>query len=95
MEGAALNHDMAAQFPGRAELDHLEKRVFDNGIGKARGNIRNLGSLLLGLLDIGIHKYGAAGTQIHRMLGKQRFLRKILGGIAQRIGEILNERAAA
>ena len=95
VEGAALNHDMTSQFPGRAELDHLEERVFDHGIGKTRGNIRNLGSLLLGLLDIGIHKYGAAGTQIHRMLGKQRFLRKILGGIAQRIGEILNERAAA
>ena len=86
---------MTAQFLGRAQLDDLEQGVFDHGIGKACGDIRNLRAFLLGLLYIGIHEHRAPGTQVHRVLGKQGLLRKILGRIPQRICKILNKGAAA
>ncbi len=47
------------------------------------------------LFYIGIHKYGAPGSQIHRGLRKEGFFGKALCGVAQRGGEVLNKGAAA
>ena len=95
MEGAALDYNVTAQLSGRAELDNLEQGVFDNGVGKARGNIRHLRSLFLGLLHIGVHKHCAAGSQVHGVLGKKGLPGKGFRRIAQRVGEILDKGAAA
>ena len=95
VEGSALNNDMSAKIRGRGQFDHLIQGIFDHGIGKSRGNIRNTGTFLLGLLDVGIHKHRAAGTQIHGSLGKKGLPGKALSGISQRSGEVLNKRAAA
>ena len=95
VEGAALDHNMAAQLLGGAQLDDLKQGVFDDGIGKPRGNIGDLGSFLLSLLHVGIHEYGAAGAQVHGILGKQGLFGKALRRIAQGIGEVFNKGAAA
>ena len=55
MKSTALHDDMAAKLLRRGQLDDLIQSVFDHGIGKAGGNIRNRGTFFLCLLDIGIH----------------------------------------
>ena len=95
VEGSALNHNVPPQFPGVRQLDDLEQSVFDYAVSQAGGNIGNLRPLLLGLLDVGIHEYGAAGPQIDGMFRKQRLPCETGGGIAQGGGEIFNEGTAA
>jgi len=57
---AALHHYMTAQPIGMGELDHFEQRIFDDGIGKAGGNIGHRRAFLLCLLHIGIHEHRTA-----------------------------------
>ena len=95
VEGAALDHDVLSQGFCRGQLDDLEQSIFDNGIRKACGNIRDFRSFLLGLLHIGVHEHRAAGAQVHGSLGKQGFLGKIRSRIAQGGGKVFNKRAAA
>ena len=82
VEGSALNNDVFSQILGGSQLNDLVQGVFDDRIGKARRDIGNGRALLLGLLDVGIHEHRAAGAQIHRCLGKERFVGKFLGGKA-------------
>ena len=95
IEGAALHHDVPPQLGRVGQLDDLIQGVFDDGIGKAGGDVRNAGPFLLGLLHVGVHEHGAAGAQIHRVLGKERLLGEALGAVAQGVGEVFDEGAAA
>ena len=95
IEGAALDHNVAAQLGGIGELYDLIKGVFDDGIGKTGGNVLNGGPFLLGLLYVGIHEHGAAGAQIHRVLGKKGLLCKVLCAVAQGICKVFDKGAAA
>ena len=95
IEGTALYHDMATQFRSVCQFNDLIQCVFDNGIGKACGNIRHAGSFFLGLLYIGIHKHRAAGTQIHRMLCEKGFFRKFMRSKTQRVSKVFNEATTA
>ena len=95
VEGAALDHNVAAQVGGVGQFNDLVEGVLDDGVGQARGNVADLGALLLGLLDIGVHEHGAAGTQVHGIFSEQGLLGKAGGGEAQGAREILDEGAAA
>ena len=95
VEGAALHHDLASQLGGVGHLDDLEQRVLDDGIGKAGGNVGNLGPFLLRLLHLGIHENRAAGSQIDGMLCEQGRLREILHAVIQGLRKGLDEGAAA
>ena len=95
VESATLNHDVPTQILRGCQLDDLVQGIFDDGVGKTRGDIGDGGSLLLGLLDVGIHEHRAPGTQVYRSLGKESLLGKALGGKAQRGSKVLNKRAAA
>ena len=95
IEGAALHHDVVAQLAGVGQLDDLEQGVFDDGVGKSGGDIRHRRALLLGLLHVGVHKHGAAGAQIHRVLGEQGFIGELGRRKAQGIGEVFQKRTAA
>ena len=50
VEGAALHHNVVAQFPGIFQLHNLEKGILDYGKADACGNIRQGRPFLLGLL---------------------------------------------
>ncbi len=91
---AALYDDFFSKLAGVGQLDNLKKGVFDNGIRKPCGNIGDRSAFLLGLLDLGIHKYRAARAKVNRVFGKQRFFCKILDGVIQRFCKGLNKRAA-
>ena len=95
VEGAALHHDVFAQVGGVGQLDDLVKGVFDDGVGKSRGNVLHRRALFLRLLDVGIHEHGAAGAKIDGIFGEQCFLGEALGAVAQGIGEVLDKGAAA
>ena len=86
---------MAAQIPGVGQLDHLIQGVFDDGVGKTGGNVLEGRPLLLSLLHVGVHKYGAAGAQIDGIGGKESLLGELGGGVAQGIGKVFKEGAAA
>ena len=95
MEGAALHHHMLAQRLGAGELDDLEQRVFDHRAGQTRGDVLHGRALLLRLLDVGVHKHGAARAQIDGLGREERLCGKALRRIAHGHGEILQERSAA
>ncbi len=95
MERAALHHNVRPQLFGIGQLNHLEQRVFDHRAGQSGADVLNGRALLLRLLDVGVHKHGAARSQIHRLPGKQRFRCKALRRIAHGIREVFQETAAA
>ena len=78
VEGSALHDNVFAERGSTRDLDDFEQSIFDDGIGKAGGDIRDGCPLLLRLFDLGVHENGAAGAQIDRMLGEQSCLGKIL-----------------
>ena len=94
-ECAALYDDVRAELARVGELDDLIKSVLDDGVGKAGGDIGDACALLLRLFDVGVHKHRAARAEVHGGLGKERFVRELLRCHAKRVGEILEERAAA
>ena len=95
VEGAALHHDVLAQIVGVGGPDDLVDRVLDDGDGQSRGDVLHAGAVLLGLLDAGVHEYGAAGAQVDRVPGQQAQLGKVGDGVAQGLGKGLDEGAAA
>ena len=95
VERAALHHDAAAQVAGVGQLDHLEQRVADDGIGQARADVLHRRAFLLCLLHVAVHEHGAASAQIQRRRGEQRFGGEALGGVAHGVGEIFQKGAAA
>ena len=94
MERAALHHDPVAEFGGVLQPDDFEQGVFDDGNRDAGRNFPNVGAFLLHLLDFGIHKHRAAGSQVHRPSGGQAEAGEFLRGQAQGVGESFDERAA-
>ena len=94
-EGAALYHNMLSQLFRIPGTDHLIDRVLDDGTGQAGRNILYCCAVLLRLLDAAVHKDGAAGAQVYRMLCKQPQLGEFRNIIAQRHGKCLNKGAAA
>ena len=94
-ERAALHDDVRAELARVGELDDLIKSVLDDGVGKAGGDIGDACALFLRLLDVGVHKHRAARAEVDRGLGKECFVREFLRCHAKRVGEILEERAAA
>ncbi len=95
VERAALHHDVSAKVGGVCQLDDLVQGIFDDGVGKSRGNILHRRALFLGLLDVGIHEHGAAGAEIDGIFGEQRLFGKALGAVAKGIGKVFDEGAAA
>ena len=95
VEGSALDHDILSQRGGVRHLDDLEKSVLDDGVGKARRDIRHGSALLLGLFYLGIHKYRTAGAQVDGMLREQSRLGEVLHAVIQGMGEGLDKGAAA
>ena len=73
---------MSAEIPCIADLYDLIESVFDDRVGKTGGDVRYRSSLLLGLLDVGIHENGASGAEISRMLGVEGLLCEILHAVA-------------
>ena len=95
VEGAALDHDMLPKIVGGGGTNDLVNGVFYDGDGKTGRDVLHAGSVLLSLLDAGVHKYGAAGAQVYRVLSEQAQLGEVCDGIAQGLGEGLDEGAAA
>ena len=95
IEGTALHHDLAAQFFRAGSADHLVQRVLDHADGQACGDVFDRSAVLLGLLHGGVHKDGATGAEVHRVLGKEAHLGKVRDGVAQGLGKGLDEGAAA
>ena len=94
-EGAALDHDVLAQVISGDGANDLVNGIFYDGNRETCRDILYTGPVLLRLLDTGVHKHGAAGTQIDRMLGQQAQLREISDVVAQSFGKGFNEGAAA
>ena len=94
-EGAPLDHDVSAQVVGAGGADDLVDGVFDDGDGQAGRDILHRGAVLLGLLHRGVHEHGAAGAQVHRVLGQQAQLGELGDLVAQGLGKGLDEGAAA
>ena len=95
VEGAALDHHVAAQLLRRGGADDLVEGVLHHADGEARGDVLDAGPVLLGLLDAGVHEDGAAAAEIHGTVGKEAQLREVLHLVAQGMGEGLQEAAAA
>ena len=95
IKGAALHHDMMAEFSGIGHFNDFVQGVFDDGVGKTGGDIGNGRAFFLRLLYLGIHENRAAGAQVDRVLGKQGFFGKILYGIVQGLCEVFNKGTAA
>ena len=95
IEGAALDDDISAQLGGIGDLDDLEEGIFDDRVCKACGDVGDIRSFLLRLFDAGIHKYGAARSQVDGMLCKQGGFCEILYGKVKRFGKCLDKGAAA
>ena len=94
-ERAALHDDVRTEFARVGKLDDLVERVFDDGVGETGRDVGYARALFLRLLDVGVHKYGAARAEIHRSLGKERLVRELLRRHAKGVGKVFKERAAA
>ena len=95
VEGAALHNDAAAQLLRAGGADDLVQRIFNDRDGQTGADVFNRGTVLLCLLDAGVHKDGAAAAEVHRLVGKQAEGGKLLDIVAQRLGEGLQKAAAA
>ena len=87
VEGSALHYNMTSQLFGIGNLDNLVKRILDNRVCKTCGNISYGCAFLLGLLYLGVHKYGTSCSKINRVFCKKSSLGEILYGVVQRLGE--------
>ena len=85
VEGAALHHDLAAQFFGAGRADDLVQCVLDHADGQTGGDILDAGTVLLCLLDRAVHEHGAAAAQVHRTVCEQTQRGKLLDVVAQRL----------
>ena len=95
IERASLHNDMFSETINITELHHFEQGIFNDRQSYARGNVADIRAFLLCLFYSGIHEYGTACTQIHRLTGVDCFLCKFLGGHTEALSEVLNKRAAA
>ena len=89
IESTALHDDVTAQLFRAGRADDLVQRVLDDGNRQSGADIFNRCTVLLRLLDRGVHEHGAAGTQIDRLVGKQAQRGELLDIVAQRLGKRL------
>ena len=94
-EGAALDHAVLANLVKVTQLDDLKERVLDHGVREARGHVADGRTLLLRLLDAGVHEDGAAAAQVNGGLCGHGDLREVLDAHVHGLGKALDERAAA
>ena len=94
-ERAALHDDVTAQVLRAGAADDLVQRVLDDGDGQSGGDVGHIRAVLLRLLDGGIHEHRAAGAEVDRLARRQTELGELCDVIAQRVGERLQEGAAA
>ena len=94
-ESAALDDDALTQVRGLLELDDLVEGVTHDGVGQAGADVAHVRAFLLRLLDGGVHEHRAAGAQIHGGLGLHSHAREGPHVCAHRLGEGLQEGAAA
>ena len=87
VEGSALHYNMTSQLFGIGNLDNLVKRILDNRICKTCGNISYGCAFLLGLLYLGVHKYGTSCSKVNRVFCKKGSLGEILYGVVQGLGK--------
>ncbi len=62
VEGSALNHDTLPKVFGIGQFNDLQQCILNDRIGKAGRYVGDVSPFLLGLLYLGIHKYGATGS---------------------------------
>ena len=91
VEGSALNDYLFTELFRICKLDNLEKSVLDNRISKTGRDVLNRGTFLLGLLNLGIHKYSTSRTKIDRRWCEKCDLCKVLNLIIKRFCESLYE----
>ena len=94
-EGAPLHEDVAAKLVRRFGADDLVDGVFDDGGGEAGGDVLDARALLLRLFDRAVHEHRAAAAQLDGMLGEQAELGELVDLHVHRLGEGLDEGAAA
>ena len=68
---------MAAQLLGTAHANDLIQRIFDHADGQAGGDVFDGNTVLLRLLDGGVHKHRAARAQVYGLIGKKTLARKV------------------
>ena len=95
VEGSALYHNMTSQLFGIGNLDNLVKRILNNRVCKTCGNISYGCAFLLGLLYLGVHKYGTSCSKVNRVFCKKGSLGEILYGVVQRLGESFDKGTAS
>ena len=95
IEGAALDDDIFAQLGGVGDLDNLEEGILDDRVSQAGGDVGDIRAFLLRLFDTGIHKYGAARSQVDGMLCEQGRFCEILYRKIKRFGKCLDKGTAA
>ena len=91
IECAALDNDMAAELTRIGELDDLVQGVFDDGVGKTGGDVRDRCAFLLRLLDVGVHEHRAPRSEIHGMRGVQSALGKGFRRVAEGARKVFNK----
>ncbi len=82
VEGAALHDNVRTELLRVGELDDLEQRILDDRAGKSGADVLNGCALLLRLLDIGVHKHGAARAEVDRFGREQRLRREAFRRVA-------------
>ena len=95
VEGSALYDDVFSQLGSIGNLDDFVQRVLDNRVGQPCRNVSHFRPFFLRLLYLGIHKYGAAGTQVDGIFRKEGRFGEILHRVIQRFGKGFDERTAA
>ena len=90
-EGAPLHNDPIAEQGGVGEADDLVECVLDDADGEAGKDVGHRSPILLRLLDRAVHEDGTTAAQVHRVPGGQRKAGRLLGGVAQGVGEGLQE----
>ncbi len=92
---STLHNDLLTQLMWLPDLDHLKESIFHHRIRQSGRDIANASSFFLGLLDPGVHKHGAAGSQIHGTLCCEGLCGKRFYSHIQRLSKSLQERSAA
>ena len=95
IEGAALHNDMVSQLIGRCTADYFIQRILDDGNRKTGTDVFNGCAVFLGLLDLRVHEYRAAGAKIDRFPAVKTHAGKLLHITAHRFRKRLQKAAAA
>ncbi len=93
--GTSLHHYPVAQFFAFLQFQNLVEAVLDHRIGEPGCDIGHRSPFAEYLFHFGVHEDRTARAQVARPLGKACLRREIGDRIPQRVGECLDEGAAA